>query len=60
MVHRPVEVLSLAGVSVSHGNPGVCGQQTRSVRLPRLGERTAGPHQHPGQGVDGVGIIRHG
>jgi hypothetical protein len=30
------------------------------VRLPRLGERTAGPHQHPGQGVNGVGIIRHG
>ena len=60
MVHRPVEVLSLAGVSVSHGNPGVCGQQTRPVRLPRFGERAAGPHQHPGQGVNGVGIIRHG
>lgn len=60
MVHRPVEVLGLAGVGESHGNPGVCGQQTRSVRLPRFGERAAGPHQHPGQGAYGVGIIRHG
>ena len=60
MVHRPVEVLGLAGVGVPHGNPGVRGQQARSVRLPRFGERAAGPHQHPGQGVYSAGIIRHG
>ncbi|MGH7734637.1 MAG: hypothetical protein ACREOE_13310 [Gemmatimonadales bacterium] len=60
MVHRPVEVLGLAGVGVSHGNPGVCGQQARSVRLPRFGERAAGTYQHPGQGVDNIALTRHG
>ena len=60
MVHRPVEVLGLAGVGVSHGSPGFRGQQTRSVRLPSFGERAAGPHKHPGQAVNGVGITRHG
>jgi hypothetical protein len=60
VVHGPVELLSLAGVGAADGNPAVGGQHARAVRVPRLGERTASPHQHPGQGIYDLAVIRHG
>lgn len=60
VVHRAVEVSSLARIAATQDDPSLASQSPCIAGLARLGQCAADAHQDAGQRVDGEGFSGHG